>query len=173
MRDQDGNVKKSLKERFLGLADKVPGLGDYLGREKMRDQDRILRTHTAEQITQIKMSIDDVKRELLSQGKLGLLDDLEGLTRKLDHARDTHRFEAYGFTGLFDPNQVMEDELGQLYDADEKILSEVERVREMVSGIGAGATEDSVKQALPMLRQTIQDLLNLVLARKDTLKKLG
>ena len=172
-RDQDGNVKKSLLEKMEGLLDKVPGLSEFRGREKMRDQDKILRVHSAQEIDKIKAGLDSVKTDLLSQGKLGFLDDLEGLTKKLDRARDTHRFDAYGFAGLFDANKVMEEELGLLYEYDLKILKEIEKTQNVIKGLATGLTEEDVKGALPVLRGAVNSLLDLVLDRKNQLTKIG
>ncbi len=172
-RDQDGNVKKTLLERMEGLMEKVPGLSEFRGRERMREQDKILRTHSSEKITKIKAGIDNLKTELLSAGSLGMLDDLEGLTKKLDRARDTHRFDAYGFAGLFDANKIMEQELAALYEYDLGILKEIEKTQNVLKGLAAGLTEEDVKGALPVLKQAVNSLLELILDRKNALTKIG
>jgi hypothetical protein len=117
--------------------------------------------------------IDQLKSDLLSQGKIGLLDDLEQLTKKLDRARDTHRFDAYGFSGIFDPNSVTETELAALFDYDRKILAQVELADQTIAALGSGLTELAVKEALPGLRAAVGSLLEQILQRKNVLTKLG
>ena len=172
-RDQDGNVKKSLVDKLRGLAQKVPGLGGYLERGQLRDQDKILRTHTAQQIGDVKKAIDSVKSALVSQGKLSLLDDLDQLTRKLDRAIDTHRFDAYGYSGALDPNAVLEDSLRKLYDCDLAILQQVEGAKKNIGDLTAATSEGAVSQALPALRDAVGQILDQVLARKDALLTIG
>lgn len=168
-RDQDGNVKKGWEQRLDELLDKVPGLKDFRGREKMRDRDKLLRTYTSDQINSIKGDIDNLKQELLSQGSLSLLSKLEQLTSKLDRARDTHKFDSYGYSGVFDANAVKEDALEKLYDYDLKILDEVKNSKDLISGCAANVSEDSVSESLPTLKSTVESLLNLVLERKNVL----
>lgn len=172
-RDQDGKVKKTLKEKLDDLVGKVPGLSGYLDREAARERDKLLRTHTFEKIGGVKDLLDNLKSELLAQKHLGLLDDLDQLTRKLDRARDTHRFDAYGFSGAFDRYAVLEDSLAKLYDYDLKLLEEVEKAHLAVNDLIGQITEEAVRQALPGLRQTTGEILDLVLERKQVLLKIG
>ena len=172
-RDQDGNVKKSWKERLEKLMDKVPGLSDFMDREKMREQDKVLRTFSAERITKLKGLVDEVKTGLLSQGKIGLLDDVDQLSKKLDRARDTHRFDAYGFAGLFDANKVMGEELTKLYEYDLKILEQIDKAQNVLGSMSGNLTEEDVRQALPVMRETVAALLDAILERKNVLTNFG
>ena len=172
-RDQDGNVKKSWKERLDELVGKVPGLSDFLSREKMREQDKVLRSFSAERITKLKGAVDGIKTGLLSQGKIGLLDDVDQLSKKLDRARDTHRFDAYGFAGMFDANKVMGEELAKLYEYDLKILEQIDKAQNVLGSMSASFTEEDVQQALPVMRETVNSLLDTVLERKNVLTNFG
>jgi len=156
------NATEKLKE----LAAKVPGLAGFLEREDLREQDKALREHTAERMGKIKDGLAELKRALLDQMKIGLLDDVDRLGQKVDRLRDKHRFAAYGFTGALDKRQVNQTELQAMLDADVGIHERVESVVELcASWCADDADEADVKAAMATRRVELKDLETLMESR--------
>ncbi|MCB9475392.1 MAG: hypothetical protein H6684_14645 [Deltaproteobacteria bacterium] len=154
------------------LVEKIPGLAQYRGREQMRDQDRLLREHTVKKMQDLKARMDQVKADLLNNGGLALLDDVDRVTSRLDGLMNAHRFAAYGYTGAFDPNQILEGELGKLYEYDLKILKAVEDADTKVASLEA-ATPDNARETIQAISRVVGELEPLVKQRKDILLSFG
>lgn len=164
----------SVTEKLRELAAKVPGLTEFLDREDLREQDKLVREHTAERMGKIKDAVAELKRALLDQMKLGLLDDLDRLGQQVDRLRDKQRFAAYGYTGAFDKQQINQPELQALLDGDMEILDRVESLIETCATMCADAPdEEAVKAALGTLRVEIKDLATLIESRGNAGEKLG
>lgn len=172
-RDADGNVKPDFLTKMKNLASKVPGLEDFMNREKLRENDKLLREYTARQLDAAKAGLDNVKKALLDDMKISRLDDVDRMSSKIDRLRDKHRFDAYGYSGAFDAKQVLEPELQKLYDYDLAILDKVEQFKLTCDKIGQEKADDqSLKIAMDSLQVEIAALAELVDNRGDALNKL-
>lgn len=161
-------------EKLQALAAKVPGLSEFMNRDNLREQDKLLREHTVKQLDNAKTAIDDMKRALLDKMQLRLLDDLDRLTQQIDRLRDKHRFDAYGYSGAFDANKILEPELRQLYEIDLNILAKVEGLASTCRSQAAGVVdEESAKPALASLKVDVGELARLIDSRRDSVNKLG
>jgi len=160
--------------KLKNLAAKVPGLNEFMGREKIREQDKILREHTAKKLDEVKGAIDGVKKRLLEKMQIGLLPELDRLTQQVDRLRDKQRFAAHGYAGVFDENQVNEPELVKLYEGDMKILEKVDAIQKGCDLLcAAEIDEQMVKAKLAELKGVLNELAGLIDNRGDSLKKIG
>jgi len=177
-RDQDGNIKTgatadNMLQWFDNLLKKVPGLETYRGRERLRDQDKLLREHTVKKLREIKFSIEQIKKALVTAGKLEGLMPLENLTSTIDRISNKHKYDAYGFSGLFDPNKVEEAQLGRLYEEDVKILKSVEELALKTADFSASAAnEQSMKEGIASMEKLLADLERLIQDRRDVLRQI-
>ena len=114
--------EKNFLER---IADAVPGLKGYRDKEARRDTDKRLRDYIASEIDRHRKAMDGVKRDLLSGGKLDMLDDADRVGGKLQKCADSIRHAAYGFAGLFDQVKIQEEELDAIYRYDTELLDRV------------------------------------------------
>src|SRR5436190_1918086 len=79
--------------------------------------------YMASELDRGRKSLDGFKRELLSGGKLDLLDDADRVVRKLQKAADQLRFASYGYAGFFDQVKIEEAELDKIYQYDGELLA--------------------------------------------------
>jgi len=158
---------------FEAIADRIPVLRGYRAKEGMRDVDKILRTQTAERMARIKNGLDEVKRRLTEKGKIGMLDQIDRLTRILGKLRDIHRFDAYGYSGYFDPVKVREQELERIYRYDLDIVEKLEALEGSVPAIEEAAdTEAGLRAAIGDFEASLGDLEKAVLGRKEAVTTL-
>jgi hypothetical protein len=169
-RDQNGNVKPDLTTRLQKLAEKVPGMKDFMARDKVRDRDKVLRDHTAGKLDEAKEAINRFKQTLLAKMQLGLLADVDRLTSQIDRLREKHKHEAYGYSGAFDENRILEPELVKLYDYDLQVVEKVESFFAVCKALpGEQATEQEFKGAIDALRVDLAALAELIDRRRDAL----
>lgn len=174
MSDSSNGEKKTVSERLMNLAKKIPGLRTHLKREELRDQNKLLRDYTAGKFDQLKEHLDVVKQALLDQMKLSYLDDFDRLGQKIDKLRDQQKHAAYGFTGAFDPNRMTEENLEKLYAADLDILEKVEALLNTCSPLcRSDIDEAGAKAALNTIRIELNELEKRIEQRRDSVKNLG
>jgi hypothetical protein len=110
------------------LVDSIPGWGGYQKRQRRRESDRLLRQRLADKLSQQRRRLDRAQKELISHGRLDLVDDVEGSVTQLKTFIDRIRFATYGYAGLFDAVKIKESELKQIYDFDAALIEYVERL---------------------------------------------
>jgi hypothetical protein len=110
------------------VIDAIPGWGGYQKRQKRREADRLLRQTLADKLGQQRRRLDKAQKDLLSHGRLDLVDNVESAVTQLKTFTDRIRFASYGYAGLFDAVKIREDELQQIYDFDAALLEYVERL---------------------------------------------
>lgn len=128
-------ISNGLAEKLEGLVEKIPLLGSYLRRENARERDKIIREHIAERIDHLKGGLMKVMEDGAESGRLEGLDKLDRLSRKLDKLRDTVKFAAHGYSGIFDRVKVRDDELTALHTYDLEMLEKVEDMDRRLGGI--------------------------------------
>jgi len=68
---------------FKKILSYVPGFKGYIDRQARRDQDKILRDAIAQRFESLWQRISTLQRDLIAQGDMHLVDDLEGAAIKL------------------------------------------------------------------------------------------
>ncbi len=94
------------------------GFIGYLERENRREADKLLRQTIAQRYEEQWDRISQLQRQLISEGKLELVDDLEAAAIKLRAFIDRARHASYGYSGFFDAVRVNEAELTRIYEYD-------------------------------------------------------
>jgi hypothetical protein len=164
----------SIADKFRELAAKVPGLGEFIEREDLREQDKRVREHTALRLAAVKTGIDTVKQTMLDNGQLSVLDDLDRLAQKVDRLTEQVRHAPRGYTGLLDRNQINEPELQEYLDTDLEILDRVEKVAEQCqAAAGAVETREDAMTSITSLKIDLTDLDTLIQARRNAAERLG
>jgi hypothetical protein len=150
------------------LAQRIPGYGGYVERERRRDVDKLQREHLADQLRALKTPLTDAMRELTNApGGLSEIGPLERLVKKLDRIENRVRFATYGYAGFFDVTKVEEQQLESLYRFDLALVERTDalaaKVRELqtkAAGDAAGALKTAVgeaERALDELNQTFDE----------------
>ncbi|MDP8222402.1 MAG: hypothetical protein P9L99_03515 [Candidatus Lernaella stagnicola] len=164
----------SVADKLRELAEKVPGVAEFLEREDLREQDKLVRDYAADQMTKIKDGITGIKKVLLEKMQLSLLDDFDRLGQIIGRLRESHRFAAYGYAGAFDRKKINEPELQDMLDKDLEILDTVEQLVGDCGDLCASVTdEDGAKTALASLRVEIKKLEALIESRRAIAGRTG
>jgi hypothetical protein len=148
MSDFYGQVTGS-QDIFKKLLSKVPGFSGYIERDNRRAADKVMRETIANRFETIWSRISAFQRELISQGEISWVDDVESAAIKLRQFIDRIRTTTYGYSGLFDAVKINEKELALIYAYDESMLSMVDvmdrAVSNMETSIGSDGFPASVR----------------------------
>jgi hypothetical protein len=112
---QSPDLEYSFLEKVAGV---VPGVSGYLKKEKIRDSDQRYRIFLADQVLQVRQSVEKLIKIRVDESVLEGLDRLERLCRKLERVCDSLRYAARGYSGIFDGVRVRKEELEQLVQFD-------------------------------------------------------
>ena len=121
MSDPLGKITEG-KDLIGKIRNFIGGFVGYVDRENRRDADKILRETTAQRYEEVWSRISELQRQLISEGKLELVDDLEASAIKLRAFIDRTKGAAYGYTGFFDAVRVHSEELERIYEYDIALL---------------------------------------------------
>ncbi|MBN1305395.1 MAG: hypothetical protein JXA13_13235 [Anaerolineales bacterium] len=103
---------------FKKLASKIPGFSGYVDRQNRRAADKLLRETVAGAFEKLWKRASDLQVDLVNEGKIEFVDDMEKAAIQLRTFIDKIRTAAYGYSGFFDAVKVNEEELAQLYAFD-------------------------------------------------------
>jgi hypothetical protein len=127
---------KTLPKRLEAFAEEwVPGLRTYLRREGIRDSDKLIRDELVKRLEGVKKEIDRMKRDWTDSGQLAGLDLLDRATRRIEKIRDSVKFASRGYSGIFDPEEVAEEELLALVNFDKKLFKRAEGLKEHLKSL--------------------------------------
>ena len=145
MVDTYGKVQES-RTGLEKLLDIIPGWGGYQERQNRRKADQLLRQTLAEKLTTQRRNLDVAQKELISHGRIDLVDDVGSAVTLLQTFIDRIRTATYGYSGIFDAVRINQAELEQMYNFDAAMFEYVERLdaatsrlREAIS-VGEGLT---------------------------------
>ena len=128
---------KSDRGGFSKLLSHVPGFHGYMEKETRRDADKLIRDTLATKLDQQQRRITGLQSDLIDGGGLDFVDDVEGAAVKLRTFINRVQTAPRGYSGLFDPVHVREEQLDQLYNFDAQLFGEVDRVSSAIDGVYA------------------------------------
>ncbi len=155
MSDILGRIREE-QDIFGKLLGKLPGFNGYFDREQRRSADKLLRETVAARYEEQWRRISALQRDLISQGGLAYVDDLEGAAIKLRQFIDRVRTAAYGYAGFFDAVKVNSDALEKLYQYDLWMLSLVDEIGRAIDNIEASLGTDGLPAAIRNLTSLAQ-----------------
>lgn len=159
MSDFYGQVTNS-QDIFKKLLSKVPGFSGYIERDNRRAADKVMRETIANRFEAIWGRISAFQRELINQGDISWVDDVESAAIKLRQFIDRIRTTSYGYSGLFDAVKINEKELALIYAYDEAMLSMVDvmdrAVSNMETSIGSDGFPASVRNLVSTAQQCVE-----------------
>ncbi len=133
----------------------VPVLRTYLQREETRDLDKVIRDELVKQVQGLIDQLTMAKQTLVDNKVLMGLDLLDRSNHKLEKVRDSIKFAARGYSGVFDLEQMADDQLNRLVEFDQMLFDKV--------AVLSGALKDALskpgdlKSALAGLDQQISE----------------
>lgn len=149
------------------LAHRIPGYQGYKDKELRREADKLLRMEVANRFDDQRKRLSELQNQLISQGQVEYLDDLERVVMKLQLAIDRIGTASYGYAGLFDAIKIKEDQLDALYEFDEKMLGVAD---DIASGVDATASaiaaQEGIADVISELAVTV-DEANLTFGHRE------
>ncbi|MEN6555519.1 MAG: hypothetical protein ABFD21_03885 [Anaerolineaceae bacterium] len=155
---------------FKKLIAKIPGFSGYVERGDRRMSDKLLREQVALEFETLYQRVSGLQRDLISQGGLAYIDDLEAAAIKLRQFIDRVRTASYGYAGIFDAVKIKEDDLVQVYQFDNQLLSSGETVSHAIDNVEASIGTDGLPAAIKNLTTVAQTCLETFNQRSDLLK---
>ncbi len=148
------------RDLFTRLLSKIPGFKGYIERQDRRSSDKILRETVAARYEELWSRISGLQRDLISQGQLEYVDDLEAAAIKLRQFVDRVRIATYGYAGFFDAIKINQEELTRVYQYDLALLDlrdEIERAVDNVeTSIGTDGLPASIRHLTSLAQQAVQ-----------------
>jgi hypothetical protein len=159
MSDLFGRVT-SQQDIFKKILSKIPGFSGYIERENRRSSDKILRETIANRFEENWQHISSLQRDLISQGGIAYVDDLESAAIKLRQFIDRIRTASYGYSGFFDAVKVNEQELAMVYQYDSAMLDLVDTMGNAVDNveksIGTDGLPAAIRNLVAVARQCVE-----------------
>jgi hypothetical protein len=126
------NVKDEMSS-LEKLINKIPGYKGYKEKELRREADKLLRDTIANRMRTVKTQLDGLQQELISAGKIDLLDETGSAATQIQTFIDRVRTASYGYSGVFDAVRIKEDDLDRVYEFDNALLGYVSRIENAIA----------------------------------------
>jgi len=146
------NQVTSSEDFFTKLLAKIPGFTGYIERQNRRAADKLLRDTVANEFEEVWKRISTLQSDLVSQGGLEYVDDLEKSAIKYRQFIDRVRNASYGYSGVFDAIKINEAELAKIYEYDLSMLTLVDEANRAVDTVEASIGTDGLPAAIRNLR---------------------
>lgn len=130
------------------LLSKIPGFSGYIERENRRSSDKVLRETIANRYEDVWKRISGLQRDLITQGAISSIDDLEAAAIKLRQVIDRVKRASYGYSGFFDAVKINEKELADIYAYDLAMLDQVDVVNKAVDNVETSIGSDGLPAAI-------------------------
>lgn len=145
----------------------IPGFKGYVDRNSRRDADKLLRETVATRLEQQWSRISGLQRDLINQGSIELVDDLESAAVKMRTLVDRVRTASYGYAGFFDAIKVNEAELVKLYQFDAALVDRATQMTAAVDNVAASMGSDGLPAAIRNVAALAQDALDAFQGRNE------
>jgi len=152
---------------------KIPGFKGYIEHGDRRMSDKILRESVANEFDSLYQRISGLQRDLISQGGLAYIDDLEAAAIKLRQFIDRVRTASYGYAGIFDAIKIKEDELAKVYEYDAGLLELSERVRSAIDNVETSMGTDGLPASIKHLTNLAQEAVDAFNKRSEVMRNIG
>ncbi len=141
---------------FKKLLRKIPGFKGYVDRTNRRSADKLLRETISSRFDGFGQRISALQRDLISQGGLSWVDDLEAAAIKIRIFTDRIRTASYGYAGFFDAIKVRSEELAMIYQYDLALMESGDEVERAIDNVEASIGTDGLATAIRHLTAQAQ-----------------
>ncbi len=155
---------------FKKILGKIPGFKGYVERGNRRMSDKLLRESIADTYEAQYQRISGLQRDLISQGEIAYIDDLEAAALKLRQFIDRVRTASYGYAGLFDAIKIKEEELEQVYQYDYALLALADDVSAAIDNVEASIGTEGLDASIRHLTSVSQDCVDAFNKRSEVMK---
>jgi hypothetical protein len=163
------NVKDEMSGLEKLLA-KIPGYKGYKEKEQRREADKLLREHIANRLRTVKTQLDGLQTDLISAGKIDLLDEAGSAATQLQTFIDRLRTASYGYGGLFDAVRIKEDDLDRAYEFDSALLSYADRLEGAIGRARESLEGEDARSLILLIRDLAREANAVFDERQDVLR---
>jgi len=142
---------------FKKILSYIPGFKGYMERQSRRDSDKLLRDTIANRFEEQWQRVSAIQRDLINQGGLAYVDDLEAAAIQLRTFADRIRRATRGYSSLFEATKINQTELSQIYQYDAAMLVMADQVSAAVDNLEASIGSDGLPAAIRHLVSTARD----------------
>ncbi|HEY3345114.1 MAG TPA: hypothetical protein VGJ97_09320 [Anaerolineaceae bacterium] len=160
----------SEQDVFKKILSKVPGFSGYIERENRRSSDKVLRETIANRFEELWQRVSALQRDLISQGGIAHVGELESAAIKLRQFIDRVRTAAYGYSGFFDAVKINEQELAQVYQYDYAMLEMVDTVGHAIDNVESSLGTDGLPAAIRNLVTAAQQCVEVYNRRLEVMQ---
>ena len=151
----------SQQDPFKKLASFIPGFKGYIERQNRRDADKVLRDTVARRFEDQWRRTSQLQSDLVSNGQIAFVDDLEKAAIKLRTFIDKISTAPRGYSGLFDAVKINEEELESIYQFDAAFFDLAEQVGRALDNVEASlgdpaALPASIRNVTTLARQAVE-----------------
>jgi len=154
---------------FKNILEKIPGFKGYVEREDRRNADKLLRETIATQFESLWGRVSELQREVISNGDIEVVDDLEAAATKLRQFIDRVKTASYGYAGFFDAIKVNSEELDQIYQYDAQMLALETELSNAIDNVESSFGTDGQPAAIRHLVTLAQNCVDAFEQRKDVI----
>jgi hypothetical protein len=147
------------------LGSYIPGFKGYIERQNRRAADKLLRESVADRFEELWKRTSALQTDLISQGGIAYIDDLEKAAIQLRTFIDKIRTATYGYSGFFDAVKINEEELAQLYTFDAAFFDVAEQISRALDNVETTLSDET---GLPA---AIRNLVTLARQATDTFNR--
>ena len=151
----------SQQDPFKKLVSFIPGFKGYIERQNRRDADKVLRDTVARRFEDQWRRTSQLQSDLVSNGQIAFVDDLERAAIKLRTFIDKISTAPRGYSGLFDAVKINEEELESIYQFDAAFFDLAEQVGRALDNVEASlgdpaALPASIRNVTTLARQAVE-----------------
>jgi len=166
--------KVSGNEDFIRkIFSKIPAFRGYFEREDRRAADKILREAIADRFEALWGRISSMQRDVIAEGQIELIDDLESSAIKIRQFIDRIRTASYGYAGFFDAVRINKEELDQIYQYDLELLDLEDAISNAIDNISSSFGTEGLPAAVRHLSTLSQNCLDAFNKREETIMNMS
>jgi hypothetical protein len=169
MSDQIYGKVSSDMDPFKKILSKIPGFGGYMERQARRDSDKLLRETVADLFEQQWQRLSALQSDLIREGEIEWIDDLESAAIKLRTFADRIRRATRGYSGLFDAVMINEAELQQIYEYDAQMLDLVDEISRAIDNIETSIGSEGLPASIRHLKSVSQGCIDVYNQREKVI----
>ncbi|QRN83929.1 hypothetical protein JR338_04065 [Chloroflexota bacterium] len=152
---------------------KVPGFKGYIERGDRRMSDKLLREQVANEFETLYGRISGLQRDLISQGGIAYVDDMEAAAIKIRQFIDRIKTASYGYSGIFDAIKIKEDKLAMVYEYDAALLGLSDQVSSAIDNVETSMGTDGLDAAIRHLVTVSQQCVDAFNKRSEVMKDIA
>jgi hypothetical protein len=166
-RSQIEGERGKLKELLL----QVPGFKGYIEMEDRRTADKLLRETVADRYQEVVDRLSGVQSNLVDQGALEWLDDLETVVVKLRTFIDRIRHATYGYSSFFSAVKVDAAKLDKIYEYDLALLDGISGLEALLGELEEAGEELQISETIADLKKLAAEIVKRGDQRSEVITK--